>query len=50
MNKTAFCRKTGLHLPRVSEATGAYPVEWFVENGLSGLLERTADEYRQPMG
>ena len=49
MSKTAFCKKTGQHLPRVSEATTSYPIEWFTEKGLGDLIERTADEYRQSM-
>lgn len=46
MSKTAFCKKSGEHLPRVSEATGLYPVEWFAQNGLSEFLDVAADEYR----
>lgn len=40
ITKAQFCKaNNGLNPPRLSEATAAYPVEWFVENGLATWLD-----------
>lgn len=35
VTKAAFCKVNNVHPPRLSEATRAFDVEWFVDNGLA---------------
>ncbi len=49
ISKTAFCKKTNVRPPRLSEATAAFPITWFSEAGLGHVLDEAAREYRQSM-
>jgi hypothetical protein len=35
VTKSAFCKANNINPPRLSEATAAFPVEWFIENDLA---------------
>lgn len=35
LTKTAFCKENKINPPRLSEATTAFPPEWFMEHGLA---------------
>lgn len=35
ITKSAFCKANNINPPRLSEATAAFPAEWFDENGLA---------------
>lgn len=50
ITKAAFAKALNTGAPRVTEATTAFSLKWFSENGLSELLDRATDEYKAAMG
>lgn len=50
ITKAAFAKALSTGAPRVTEATTAFSLKWFSENGLSELLDRATEEYKAAMG
>lgn len=50
ITKSAFARALGTGAPRVTEATTAFTLEWFAQNGLGEFLDQATDEYKAAMG
>lgn len=46
ITKSAFAKSLGTGAPRITEATTAFPVQWFAENDLSDVLEKAIEEHR----
>lgn len=50
ITKSAFAKALNTGAPRVTEATTAFTLEWFAQNGLGEFLERATEEYKAAMG
>lgn len=50
ITKSAFARALGTGAPRVTEATTAFTLEWFAQNGLGEFLDQATEDYRAATG